>query len=299
MYVQIEKLKYFVAVVESGSINKTAEKLHISQQALSQMIHNIEKELNMQLLNRTNKGVFLTKDGERLYDSAEKILDIWDAFLFTDKNEDFEFLQQDITLRLSLPVGMEEKYIVSLVKNLSRKYPHIHLDIINEGCQTGIQELKKGNRQIVLGSILKKDSEPEPEVPFNVISYELNRENLYLMVSKNSKLALNENISWSDLHDQKIALNDMGNIDDYELYHFLQKENCLNLVAVHSFETLRQMVKSNLAISVCDVYQKKSRNFCVIPFPDPIVAVSKLWIKEEDSENPLIKVVIEQIKMLS
>ena len=110
MYVQIEKLKYFVAVVESGSINKTAEKLHISQQALSQMIHNIEKELNMQLLNRTNKGVFLTKDGERLYDSAEKILDIWDAFLFTDKNEDFEFLQQDITLRLSLPVGMEEKY---------------------------------------------------------------------------------------------------------------------------------------------------------------------------------------------
>lgn len=70
----IDNLNYFFQVANSKSISTVAKNAHISQSALSQQISKLETKLNVQLFNRTNKGVSLTHEGEILFKYTESIL---------------------------------------------------------------------------------------------------------------------------------------------------------------------------------------------------------------------------------
>lgn len=72
--VKIAQLQRFVAVAEIGSINKAAEKLFISQPTLSASMKALEDEVGKPLLNRYDKGVTLTRDGEMLYRYGQTVL---------------------------------------------------------------------------------------------------------------------------------------------------------------------------------------------------------------------------------
>lgn len=58
------RLKYFVKIVDIGSLTQAAEVLHIAQPALSQQVATLEGELNQQLLIRTKRGVTPTEAGK-------------------------------------------------------------------------------------------------------------------------------------------------------------------------------------------------------------------------------------------
>lgn len=68
------RLKYFVNIVDTGSLTQAAEVLHIAQPALSQQVATLESELNQQLLIRTKRGVTPTEAGKILYIHARNIL---------------------------------------------------------------------------------------------------------------------------------------------------------------------------------------------------------------------------------
>lgn len=70
----IDSLNYFFQVANSKSISTVAKNAHISQSALSQQILKLENKLNVKLLNRSNKGVSLTPEGEILFKYCESIL---------------------------------------------------------------------------------------------------------------------------------------------------------------------------------------------------------------------------------
>jgi LysR family nitrogen assimilation transcriptional regulator len=68
------RLKYFVKIVDIGSLTQAAEVLHIAQPALSQQVATLEGELDQQLLIRTKRGVTPTEAGKMLYTHARMIL---------------------------------------------------------------------------------------------------------------------------------------------------------------------------------------------------------------------------------
>ncbi|MDR2288522.1 MAG: nitrogen assimilation transcriptional regulator NAC [Serratia marcescens] len=68
------RLKYFVKIVDIGSLTQAAEVLHIAQPALSQQLATLEGELRQQLLIRTKRGVQPTEAGNILYAHAQTIL---------------------------------------------------------------------------------------------------------------------------------------------------------------------------------------------------------------------------------
>ena len=69
-----KELQYFMKVCEEQSINKAAGKLFITQQGLSRVIANLEKNLNVKLLERNARGVFPTEEGQYLYEKCEKLI---------------------------------------------------------------------------------------------------------------------------------------------------------------------------------------------------------------------------------
>jgi len=74
----IEQLRYLCAIKDTGSINKAALVLHISQPSITQSIKNLEEELNCKLLTRTSKGAELTPAGRKFLDTGEVILKQFD-----------------------------------------------------------------------------------------------------------------------------------------------------------------------------------------------------------------------------
>jgi len=71
---EFNRLKSFAAVAEAGHLTRAAEKLHISQPALSAQIKALEDELELPLFERTPAGMTLTPAGRRLLAEAEKVL---------------------------------------------------------------------------------------------------------------------------------------------------------------------------------------------------------------------------------
>ncbi|MEM7299476.1 MAG: LysR family transcriptional regulator [Pseudomonadota bacterium] len=70
----VRQLRYFIAIVERGSVSSAARTLNVAQPALSQHILNLEADLATELLVRSSKGVKPTKAGEVLYQHARKIV---------------------------------------------------------------------------------------------------------------------------------------------------------------------------------------------------------------------------------
>ena len=71
---EFNRLRSFAAVAEAGHLTRAAEKLHISQPALSAQIKALEDELGLALFDRTATGMVLTGAGKRLLVEADKVL---------------------------------------------------------------------------------------------------------------------------------------------------------------------------------------------------------------------------------
>jgi LysR family transcriptional regulator, nitrogen assimilation regulatory protein len=71
---QYRQLRYFVAVVEAGSISRAATAVHVAQPALSQQIADLEERVGVALLLRTPRGVKPTPAGEAFFHEASSIL---------------------------------------------------------------------------------------------------------------------------------------------------------------------------------------------------------------------------------
>ena len=79
----LQQLRYVTMVAETGTITEAANRLYISQPSLTNAIHELEKEMNIVIFNRTNKGISLSKEGEDFLGYARQILE--QAAILEDK----------------------------------------------------------------------------------------------------------------------------------------------------------------------------------------------------------------------
>jgi LysR family nitrogen assimilation transcriptional regulator len=89
----LRQLRYFVGIVQAGSLSRAADQLHVAQSAISHHLASLESELDRQLVTRSQKGILLTEAGAALYRHAEAIL------------RHVEFAKQDAMNALNVPSG--------------------------------------------------------------------------------------------------------------------------------------------------------------------------------------------------
>ena len=79
----LQQLKYVITVASAGTITEAANALYLSQPSLTNSIHELEKEMNITIFNRTNKGISLSQEGEIFLGYARQILE--QATILEDK----------------------------------------------------------------------------------------------------------------------------------------------------------------------------------------------------------------------
>ncbi len=122
----IRQLRYFVAIVDSGSLSRAATLVHIVQPALSQQMSQLEDELGVQLLQRSVKGVAPTDAGLALYRHAQQILK-----LAQDTKDVVRAAGAELggRVKLGLPSSIAMVLVGPLVAALEQRYPQIVLEV--------------------------------------------------------------------------------------------------------------------------------------------------------------------------
>jgi DNA-binding transcriptional LysR family regulator len=89
----ILQLKYVVGIANSSSIREAAGKMFVSQPALSMSIQDLERELGIQIFNRTSKGIFLTDAGAEFINYAKQTVSFYELIedKYLEKNKEKKF----------------------------------------------------------------------------------------------------------------------------------------------------------------------------------------------------------------
>ncbi len=122
----VKQAQYFLAIVQEGSITAAAKKLYVSQPSLSQMVHQIEKDLGVTLFDRTSLPLRLTYAGEKYLECAHAIVaanDTLDIQLREIRKENTGHLRIGISVQrgmLILPQAMPR---------LIERYPHVSVEL--------------------------------------------------------------------------------------------------------------------------------------------------------------------------
>lgn len=131
-------LKYmaFIKTVETGSFTKAAEKLNYSQSGVSRMIHDLEKEWNLTLLERNRSGVKLTSEGFRILPYAKSLCEEYRKLQM--QVDDLHGLQSGI-IRIGTISSIATHWLPNIIKAFQKDYPGIDYELLL-GDYTEIEE---------------------------------------------------------------------------------------------------------------------------------------------------------------
>src|SRR5438045_4817127 len=127
---ELRTLSYFVRIAELGSITRAAAHLRLAQPALTRHVQRLEEELGTALFTRANRGVRLTEAGEKLLESAQRIL------------RDVERTGDEIRAQEAHPSGriilgvtptLCPVLVPDLFAGMREEYPRVELKVVHAG----------------------------------------------------------------------------------------------------------------------------------------------------------------------
>ena len=201
----LKQLKYFVIVVESGSISKAAEILHVSQPAVSFAINQLETQFDTQLLIRFKaKGISVTPSGQQLFGEAKQLL------LHSEElaNNISQF-GRDISGKIGVGcyTTIAPFFIARLLRELKHSHPKLTVDIIENNLDHLQRGLFEGAYELALLYNINLDAKIEIKKLYHT--------DPYILVSKKHRLAKRKSISLRDVSDEPYIMLDLPNSRDY------------------------------------------------------------------------------------
>lgn len=191
----LRQLKYFVQIVESGSLAKASRQLYIAQPALSQHVAKLEAEVGKPLLIRTAKGVTPTENGAALHHHARFMLRQLDQALSIAR-------QEPGTVHGMVSVGLAATTVcavgVPFMRRIREKYPGIVLNVV-EGMSGHLGQMMRLG-QLDLAILFTRDAVPDlPAEP-------LVEEELFVMLPGDSELVAPRRIKLSCAETAELPL---------------------------------------------------------------------------------------------
>lgn len=240
MNINFELYKMFYEVANQGSISKGAEKLMISQPAVTQSIKTLEDELGGKLFIRTPKGVVLTNEGAELYNYIKEGM----SYFINGTNRFMSLKQLDSgVINIGASTTISEHFLMPYLTKFHKSYPNVDINITNNLTENLIKELRNGNLDIVIMAIPKNDIR---DLTINTIA-ELHDIFVGNELYKNSQY---NNIE--GLLDKRLILQKAPSVTRNNFNDFLIKNNlvCEPFMEVVSHRLLSELVINGFGIGL-------------------------------------------------
>src|SRR5215469_14013002 len=126
---RLKQMRAFVATVKLGTLSRAAESLYLSQPSISLQLQALERELGVELLQRSRRRINLTDAGEALYELARPLVEGWENL-----DRDFQAKIKGMEAgRLTVAAGSSTiQYLLpELVRRYREHYPAVQLQLAN------------------------------------------------------------------------------------------------------------------------------------------------------------------------
>ena len=141
----LELLRSFVSVVDSGGFTRAGERVHRTQSTVSQQIKRLEEDVGQPLLNRSGKDVTPTEAGERLLSYARRLL-----ALAEEARDVMARPGSEGAIRLGVPEDFAAYRLAKLLAAFSRSHPGLRLDVRADQSTYLKRDLERGDLDLAL-----------------------------------------------------------------------------------------------------------------------------------------------------
>lgn len=256
------QLDTFICVVEAGSFSKAAEELYISAPAVIKQINSLENSLNLQLFERTHRGLIITEAGKSLYQDAKYLIQYSKESLIRAQEA---MNHNEEIIRVGISPMTPPEVFVKLWPKIQKIYPEMKFKLITfENTPENAREIlaNMGKNIDVIAGIF---DETMLELR-GCDGTEISREPFCVAVSIHHRLAKKEKITLDDLAGENLMLMRRGwsyygdmlrddmmknhpeiNIVDFNLYNVEAFNRCENnnevLLAFKSWESVHPLIR--------------------------------------------------------
>jgi DNA-binding transcriptional LysR family regulator len=289
---EMRQLKYFLQISKDKSFSKAANKLFITQQALSQSIKKLECELGISLFERSKNGVELTEISKLI------VVDIDDFVKRYDMLYDIIRTKANIekgSITVGVPPGIVYYFIPNILMPFRHAYPDIQINVVEVPdiiCE-----------QKVLEGIFDIGCSVGPDVSEDLVFIPSIKRSSFLLVHKDNPLSEKEFINFEDLKDEPIVTFE----EHFKRYHsFIRRCNMAGfqphiLYQSTMLDVLAGLVGENRAVScfMSDFAHQYAKDpIRLVPFAglDEYEWVAGFIIKRNLTSNRAVNIFLDFLK---
>lgn len=270
---QLETLRYLVAVEAYGSTRRASESLNTSYQNVSRVLRQAEEELGAPLFVRTSKGMVPTEEGRLAIASAREMLRIYDGMLEqlqlraeTSPQERPKHISGKLHLASSIAVS--NGFVNDLLLEFASQYPKIRVNTSEEDAYLPVSE-ERGQLYFVPRMAQDVESSPYLTIP-------LLKDRMVMLVKKDSALNKQHSVSLKRIAKLPLVLVAKDDWEESIFGHILKEHQALpeNPIFISSVIGFQKYVASgqyaglSTEIISCKLMSDKRKTFEIIPIRD-------------------------------
>ncbi len=271
---ELRVLEYFVTTATELSMTKAAQRLHITQPTLSIQLRELEDELGTQLLERTNRGIKLTTDGEYFFSKAKNILNL--------VNDTVSNLQSTDEIAGTITLGGAEtqhnEILFQIVKDIRDTYPRITIHFTSGNANQTLLLLDQGiiDFAVVMGPVNKSK--------YNHMNLPC-QDYFVLLTKKSNPLSQLKSITPKDIQFEPLIISGQDQMDSFLetwLNHPID-----NITISGTYNLINNgvlMVEVGLGSAICinNLVNTNGTTLCTIPLsPSLTIESSIIWRKNQ------------------
>jgi len=260
----LSELRFVVSVAQEKNFRRAAAKSFVSQPALSLAIKKIENELGVLIFERNRMGISLTTVGEKIVNQAQIVLEEVDkikAISVAERNT------QQVEVKIGLIYSIAPYLLPSIIPLVKNSSPEIILEAEEDITTNLIKKLEEGSIDAAIIAL--------PFVVPGIETQPLYDEPFKVLIPTKHPWNNKQKINAKELKNEKILL-----LDNTHCFSMQVREACpgisdkAEVQAGTSLETIRNMVASNLGISILP-QSATANNYSndlinILPFESPI-----------------------------
>ena len=261
MSIEIQQLRCFYYSATLNSLSRAAEKLSVTQSAVSQQVKTLEDNLGIQLFNRYGPKMELTLDGEIYLDLICSIVQAIDSLQTT-----FDDLKGNLrgTLTFAATTMMIMDVLPVIVKKFKKRFPHVKVIILERRWNEVVALAQSGEVDFGLT--------PVNHCPSNVVFLELKPLERVLITSQDHPLSKKSSVTLQDISRYPIIAYENGTITRGEFDRvFEQAKLPVDIVMeATNVETIKRYVETGIGVAIVPkvaLFHSKSRALKIINLP--------------------------------
>lgn len=196
---ELRHLQYFVSIAVTGGFGRAARSLHVSQSAISEQMRDLERELGVALIDRGQRQIRLTPQGEVFLAGAQRTLH--------EAERTVQAVQQSLRgeigqLTIGFFVGGNGSFFPAVIRAFRERYPAVHVSLVEMTPMRQVDALVSGSIDIAFTRPLP------PHLQDQLSSKHVYSEPLYAVLPRNHRCAGQKQVHIGSLQKERFVMVD-------------------------------------------------------------------------------------------